>query len=110
MRPENPPPPEFVVSYYRNPPISGNVINGLGEESKRCATPVFHSTGRGGGRQALAWEAMDTYFNLVASPACLWQVIRTLWQRRGYGCREMVCRFRQMYSILQQYSRLWYMY
>lgn len=84
MRPKSPPPPEYV-SHYRRQPVSGNRINGLGETSIRRATPVFHSTGRGGGRQTLAWEAMDTYFNLVASPACLWQVVRTLWQRRGYA-------------------------
>ncbi len=84
MRPKDPPPPTSIVSHYRNPPESGNVINGLGEDKKRRATPVFHSTGRGGDRKPLAWEAMDTYFNLVASPGCLWQVICTLWQRRGY--------------------------
>ena len=84
MRPLNPPPPT-VVSDYKNPPTSGNEINGVGDTKKRRATPVFHSTGRGGGRKPLAWEAMDTYFNLIASPKCFWQVIRTLWQRRGYA-------------------------
>ena len=84
MRPKDPPSPA-VVSHYKTPPESGNAINGLGETTMRRATPVFHSTGRGGSRKPLAWEAMDNYFNLVASPRCFWQVIRTLWQRRGYA-------------------------
>lgn len=84
MRPVDPPPPVYEFQ-YRDPPRSGNTINGLGDTTPRRATPVFHSTGRGGGRQPLAWEALDNFFNLVASPACMWQVIRTLWQRRGYA-------------------------
>jgi epoxyqueuosine reductase len=84
MRPVDPPPPIYEFQ-YRDPPLSGNVINGRGERTRRRATPVFHSTGRGGGRQPLAWEALDTFFNLVASPACFWQVVRSVWQRRRYA-------------------------
>lgn len=84
MRPVNPPPPVYEFQ-YRDTPRSGNTINGLGEATPRQATPVFHSTGRGGGRQPLAWEALDNFFNLVSSPACMWQVIRTMWQRRLYA-------------------------
>lgn len=84
MRPVDPPPPVYEFR-YRNPPLSGNTINGLGEAMPGRATPVFHSTGRGGDRQPLAWEAMDTFFNLMASAGCMWQVVRTLWQRRLYA-------------------------
>ncbi|MDJ0926644.1 MAG: reductive dehalogenase domain-containing protein [Gammaproteobacteria bacterium] len=84
MRPDNPPPPVYPFQ-YREQPRSGNEINGLNDPARKRATPVFHSTGRGGGRQPLAWEALDNFFNLVASPACMWQVVRTLWQRRGYA-------------------------
>jgi len=84
MRPVDPPPPVYEFG-YREAPRSGNEINGVGESHSRRATPVFHSTGRGGGRQPLAWEAMDNFFNLVASPGCFWQVLHTLWQRRRYA-------------------------
>ena len=84
MRPKDPPPPIYPFA-YRERPRSGNSINGLDDPTRRRATPVFHSTGRGGGRQPLAWEALDNFFNLVASPACMWQVVRTLWQRRRYA-------------------------
>ena len=79
------PPPSVYEFRYRKVPTSGNLINGLNDPTRRRATPVFHSTGRGGGRQPLAWEALDNFFNLVASPACMWQVVRTLWQRRLYA-------------------------
>ena len=84
MRPKNPPPPAYPFA-YRNEPRSGNDVNGLGETEPRLARPVFHSTGRGGGRQALDWAALDTLFNLLSSPGCFWQVLRTLWQRRLYA-------------------------
>jgi Pyruvate/2-oxoacid:ferredoxin oxidoreductase delta subunit len=84
MHPVDPPAPVYEFR-YRSEPRSGNVINGLGDATRRRATPVFHSTGRGGDRQPLAWEAMDNFFNLVASPACMWQVLRTVWQRRRYA-------------------------
>lgn len=84
LRPKNPPPPVYPFA-YRNKPRSGNDVNGLGETEPRLARPVFHSTGRGGGRQALDWAALDTLFNLLSSPGCFWQVLRTLWQRRLYA-------------------------
>jgi Pyruvate/2-oxoacid:ferredoxin oxidoreductase delta subunit len=83
MRPKNPPPAVYPFG-YRSQPRSGNEINGLGEHVKRLASPVFHSTGRGGERVPLAWAALDTLFNLLSSPGCFWQVLRTLWQRRLY--------------------------
>lgn len=84
MRPKDPPPPEYPFA-YRNPPRSGNAVNGLGLATETQARPVFHSTGRGGGRQPLDWAALDTFFNLMSSPGSFWQVLRTLWQRRLYA-------------------------
>jgi len=84
MRPQDPPPPVYPFA-YRLTPRSGNDVNGLGQTEKSLARPVFHSNGRGGERQALDWEALDTLFNLLSSPGCFWQVLRTLWQRRLYA-------------------------
>lgn len=84
MRPESPPPPVYPFA-YRNRPRSGNDVNGLGQREHRLARPVFHSTGRGGERQPLDWAALDILFNLLSSPGCFWQVLRTLWQRRLYA-------------------------
>ena len=86
MRPKDPPPPVYPFA-YREMPRSGNDVNGLGQTEKSLARPVFHSSGRGGGRQALDWAALDTLFNLLSSPGCFWQVLRTLWQRRLYAAR-----------------------
>ena len=84
MRPKDPPPPVYPFA-YREMPRSGNDVNGRGQAEKSLARPVFHSTGRGGGRQPLDWAALDTLFNLLSSPGCFWQVLRTLWQRRLYA-------------------------
>ena len=86
MRPKDPPPPVYPFA-YREMPRSGNDVNGRGQSEKSLARPVFHSTGRGGERQALDWAALDTLFNLLSSPGCFWQVLRTLWQRRLYAGR-----------------------
>lgn len=84
MRPTDPPPPTYPFG-YRTPPPSGNDVNGRGRTERSPARPVFHSTGRGGGRQPIAWAALDVFFNLMSSPGCFWQVLRTLWQRRLYA-------------------------
>lgn len=84
MKPRDVPPARYAFG-YRKPPRSGNAINGLGETEWSRARPVFHSTGRGGGRKKLDWAAMDTFFNLIARPGPFLQVLRTLWQRRRYA-------------------------
>ena len=84
MRPKDPPPAVYPF-VYREMPRSGNNVNGRGQAEKSLARPVFHSTGRGGGRQPLDWAALDTLFNLLSSPGCFRQVLRTLWQRRLYA-------------------------
>jgi len=70
---------------YRKLPRSGNAVNGLGQTEWSLARPVFHNTGRGGGRGKLDWAAMDVFFNLIAQPGPFIQVLRTLWQRRNYA-------------------------
>jgi NAD-dependent dihydropyrimidine dehydrogenase PreA subunit len=84
MRPRNPPPAEYAFR-FRNQPLSGNIVNGLNETERRRPRPVFHSSGRGGGRQPLDWEALDVFFNLVAPFATFVHVIKGLWQRRLYA-------------------------
>jgi len=78
------PPAEYGFG-YRNQPRSGNVINGLGQEQWSRARPVFHNTGRGGGRKKLDWASLDIFFNLIAQPGPFLHVLRTLWQRRKYA-------------------------
>ena len=84
MRPFNPPPAEYAFR-LKDPPLSGNTINGLNEHKRRRPKPIFHSSGRGGGRQALDWEALDVFFNLVAPLNTFIHVLRGLWQRRLYA-------------------------
>lgn len=78
------PPAEYAFG-YRKRPRSGNEINGLGQKEWSRARPVFHNTGRGGGRKKLDWAAMDVFFNLIAQPGPFFRVVRTLWQRRKYA-------------------------
>ena len=46
---------------YRKAPLSGNVINGLGEQHERRARQVFH----GSGARELEWSALETFFGLT---------------------------------------------
>jgi NAD-dependent dihydropyrimidine dehydrogenase PreA subunit len=67
MRPRKPPKPTYAFS-YRNPPESGNAVNGVGETEFRRARHVFHNaTG-----EELAWKALDDFFSYV-NP---WGVVR----------------------------------
>ncbi|MFQ5741593.1 MAG: 4Fe-4S dicluster domain-containing protein [Acidobacteriota bacterium] len=58
---------------YRNPPLSGNSINGLGEKEWRPARHVFHNDGS----EVLPWDRLDRIFAYV-NP---WQVV--LWMMRN---------------------------
>lgn len=65
MRPLDPPPPEPVFR-YRNPPRSGNEINGLGETAWRKPHKVFHRVPYGDPKkEPFEWRALDLHFNLV---------------------------------------------
>ena len=68
MKVRNAPPPEYAFG-YRTPPPSGNAINGLGEETPRRATQVFHNADPA---RAIAWQGLDDFF-MCLNP---WQVVR----------------------------------
>ena len=65
---ESPPPAEYAFG-YRNPPVSGNAINGRGEKETRRATPVFHNANPA---KPIAWQGLDDFFMCV-NP---WRVVR----------------------------------
>jgi NAD-dependent dihydropyrimidine dehydrogenase PreA subunit len=77
MRPSDPPPPTYAFG-YRRPPVSGNVINGLGDPVKRQAVPVFHSSGG----PPLAWKALDDFFSVINPWRVLRHVLANTWQLR----------------------------
>ena len=51
--------PKTSTFVYRNPPLSGNVINGLGEREWRRAKYVFHSNPKTG---PLPWDKLNRAF------------------------------------------------
>lgn len=67
MRPRDPPPPTYAFG-FRQPPESGNAINGLGQAHRSRAKVVFNA-GRG---EPIAWKPLDEFFSLV-NP---WRVVR----------------------------------
>lgn len=68
-------PPAALVD-YRNPPVSGNVLNGLGETTYRRARYVFHSNGKTG---PLPWDAMQAYFRYTYPAWMLPRLLRNMW-------------------------------
>ncbi len=64
---------------YHDPPVSGNIINGLGETKWRPASHVFHNDGD----DVLPWDRLDKMFAYV-NP---WQVVlwlmRNIWNLRS---------------------------
>ncbi len=62
------PPPDYAFG-YRNPPVSGNRINGLGEREPRRATKVFHNADPD---RPIAWQGLDDFF-MCLNP---WEVVR----------------------------------
>jgi Pyruvate/2-oxoacid:ferredoxin oxidoreductase delta subunit len=93
MRPYNP--PSAIPTFrYRNPPMPGNTINGLGESEKRRPRKVFHRSPMGApDREPAAWSALDFHFNMISgigTPlfglAVLRHVLMNRWQlRRANG-------------------------
>jgi epoxyqueuosine reductase len=67
------PPPTYGFA-YRDPPPSGNGINGLGETEWRRARELFH----GSGARPLEWEALQSFFGMVVPLRLLllWMSIR----------------------------------
>ena len=75
------PQPEYAFG-YRRPPQSGNAINGVGEERRRRARPVFHASGGA----PLAWKALDDFFSLINPWPVVRHVLFNTWQlRRSEG-------------------------
>ena len=77
IRPKDPPPPEYSFG-YREPPRSGNEINGLGEREFRRATAVFHNAGDA----QLEWQALDDFFGLINPWSVVRHVVANAWQLR----------------------------
>ncbi len=77
MRPSAPPPPRYAFG-YREPPVSGNAINGLGEKHRSRARQVFHSSSG----EPLAWKALDDFFSVINPWRVVRHVILNTWQLR----------------------------
>ena len=78
IKPDNPPPATYNFA-YREPPESGNSINGLNETEVRRARHVFHSTGQ----SRLEWQALDDFFGLMGPWPVLRHIIANAWQLRN---------------------------
>lgn len=77
MKPNSPPDATYAFG-YRNPPRSGNAINGLGERTKRRAQHVFHNaTG-----EKLDWGALDDFFSYINSWRVVRHILANTWQLR----------------------------
>jgi len=63
---------------YRNPPLSGNVINGLGETEPRQARQIFH----GSGARSLEWHALEKFFALSMPLRVYWLNLVSRWMLR----------------------------
>ena len=70
-------PPADYPFAYRNPPISGNLINGLGEAARRRPDHVFF-----GDSYARAWGKLDWYFKVMEPTSIHRQIVRIFWQDR----------------------------
>lgn len=68
MKFREPPAPDYAFG-YRERPVSGNEINGLGEEAPRRARQVFHNADP---ERAIAWQGLDDFF-MCLNP---WSVVR----------------------------------
>ena len=76
-------PPAKYAFAYKEMPVSGNQINGLGSVEKFRPHPPFHNTGRGLNREEIPWAALDTFFNMSNPWTVFWENIRGLWERRN---------------------------
>lgn len=68
-------PPAAYPFAYRRPPISGNVINGLGEKTIRRADHVFF-----GDSYQRAWGKLDWYFQVMEPTSIHRQIAEIFWQ------------------------------
>ena len=68
--------PEEAIVSYRNPPASGNAINGLGEKEFRRASYIFHSNGKSG---PLPFDKMQEVFRYSNPARMLPMIIQAAW-------------------------------
>ena len=78
MRLKDVPPADYAFA-YRDPPTSGNAINGLGEAERRRPRSVFHGTGG----EVLDWSALDRLFVALNTWSAMWQSVKNLWVLRN---------------------------
>jgi epoxyqueuosine reductase len=77
MKHDTYPPPEYPFA-YRQPPVSGNVLNGLGETHYRRARKIFHFAD-----YTTPWGGMEFYFHLAYSLRTNLRVFRLrFWESR----------------------------
>ncbi len=70
------PPPHYPF-VWEQPPLSGNVVNGLGESAPRRAEPVFHTND-----YSDPWGGLEFYFHLTDSFAVYLSVVAAQWDNR----------------------------
>lgn len=63
---------------YRRPPLSGNIINGLGETECRRASHVFHNEGD----EELPWDLLDRLFSYMNNWRVVLHIFRNTWNLR----------------------------
>jgi NAD-dependent dihydropyrimidine dehydrogenase PreA subunit len=63
---------------YRDQPLSGNIINGLGVVDKVRATQVFH----GSGARQLEWRKLELFFALINPFRVSWLNLANRWMLR----------------------------
>ena len=68
--------PEQATVSYRNPPASGNAINGLGEKDFRRASYVFHSNVKSG---PLPFDKMQEVFRYSYPARMLPMIMQAAW-------------------------------
>ncbi|NOK62695.1 MAG: Epoxyqueuosine reductase QueG (queuosine biosynthesis) [Chloroflexi bacterium AL-W] len=76
MKQDSYPQPTYAFA-YQNPPVSGNVINGLGETARRRPWKIFHS-----GDFQIAWSGLERLFRSINTFPTLQSVLRTQWIHR----------------------------
>ena len=75
-------PPAQYAYAYRAAPVSGNIINGVGETTLRRARPVFH----GSGLRRMEWEMLELFFLMTMPFRLFWPGVISRWVlRKGDG-------------------------
>jgi NAD-dependent dihydropyrimidine dehydrogenase PreA subunit len=71
-------PPAELSFTYREEPLSGNIINGLGVTEQRQATQIFH----GSGARELEWRQLEYFFALINPLKVYWLNLVNRWMLR----------------------------